>query len=91
MKRKILLINQHSSNHGDEAAGNALLSSLKKDNEQFSILYNTVNEKAILDFGIRFKTILLTHTINSFEKILILLTLESENLLIFLRSKNKLS
>jgi colanic acid/amylovoran biosynthesis protein len=74
MKRKILLINQHSSNHGDEAAGNALLSSLKKDNEQFSILYNTVNEKAILDFGIRFKTILLTHTINSFEKILILLT-----------------
>lgn len=74
MKRKILLINQHSSNHGDEAAGKALLSSLDKESSDFSILYNTVNEKAILNFGIKFKKIILTHTINIFEKFLILFT-----------------
>lgn len=41
MKNKILLINQHSSNHGDEAAGKALINSIGlSDSDNVSILYN---------------------------------------------------
>lgn len=40
----ILIINQHTWNHGDEAAGNALLRSLRNFNiDKIDILYNTVD------------------------------------------------
>jgi len=39
---RFLIVNQHTSNHGDEAAGKALLRALDKENdiEQVDILYN---------------------------------------------------
>ena len=42
---RLLIINQHMGNRGDEAAGKALLRALDKENEikQVDILYNTVN------------------------------------------------
>jgi len=42
---RLLIINQHAANHGDEAAGKALLRALDKENEikQVDILYNKMN------------------------------------------------
>lgn len=42
---KLLIVNQHTSNRGDEAAGKALLRALDKESEikQVNILYNKVN------------------------------------------------
>ena len=72
MQQKILLINQHSSNHGDEAAGKALISSIGFSNSYVSILYNTISEKAIIDFGIKFQNTLLTKQIGGISKFLLL-------------------
>ena len=72
MKQKVLLINQHSSNHGDEAAGKALINSIGFSNTEVSILYNTISEKAIMDFEIKFQDILLTKPINKISKFLLL-------------------
>lgn len=51
---KVLIINQHTSNHGDEAAAKSLYRALKtKGIEKLNILYNTISlqeqEKFILD------------------------------------------
>jgi len=72
MSQKILLINQHSSNHGDEAAGKALINSLNLKKNDVSILYNTVSEKAIIDFGIQFQKILLTKSLDKISKVLLM-------------------
>ncbi len=73
-KQKILLVNQHSSNHGDEAAGKALTRNVDFQGGQVSILYNAVSKNAIIDFGMEFKQILLTQTFDLIEKSLVLLS-----------------
>lgn len=72
--KKVLLVNQHSSNHGDEAAAKGLTSDIEFNRYTTSILYNTVNEKAKLDLGINFSKEMLTEEITFIEKMMIILT-----------------
>lgn len=74
MERKVLLINQHSSNHGDEAAAKALTHKIDFSNCEVSILYNTVSKNAILKLGIDFAEILLTETMSRVSKLLLLVS-----------------
>jgi len=75
MKKKCLLINQHTSNHGDEAAAKGILRLLKNENYDISILYNTLHklskdEKILVD-GINHYD---TGGIKFIDKVLIYLT-----------------
>lgn len=78
IKMKILIINQHAGNHGDEAAGKGLLRNILKIKglkvEDITILYNSpsVNEKEILDS--RSVNIAGRLKMSFLEKILLILT-----------------
>lgn len=75
---KILIINQHAGNHGDEAAGKGLLRNILNiksiRTEDVTVLYNSpsVNEKEILDN--RITNIATTLKMSFLEKILLILT-----------------
>lgn len=76
---RLLIINQHTSNHGDEAAGKALLRALDKENEikQVDILYNKIN--MLDEEKLTFETALcITHhsaaILNLFDKAFIILS-----------------
>ena len=57
---KILIINQHAGNHGDEAAGKGLIKRLKSEidftKNKVSILYNknTINELEKIDYEVHY-------------------------------------
>lgn len=72
---KILLINQHSSNHGDEAAARALTALLTEVNADYSILYNASGEHFRLDLPIAFREVRSTRAITIFEKLMIMISL----------------
>lgn len=72
---KILLINQHSSNHGDEAAARALTAQLADLNAEFSILYNASGDRFQLDLPLDFQKVLNTRAITSLEKVQIMASL----------------
>lgn len=76
---RILIINQHAGNRGDEAAGKALLRALDKENDlkQVDILYNAVNMRE--EEKLYFQTSLnITHhsafTLSFFDKIFIIIS-----------------
>jgi colanic acid/amylovoran biosynthesis protein len=72
---KILLINQHSSNHGDEAAARALTAKLSKLNADFSILYNASGDHFQLDLPLDFQEVRNTRKITNIEKTQIMASL----------------
>jgi len=73
-KEKVLLINLHTSNHGDEAAGKALLNNLVDQEKIFSIIYNSRCGEGIPKFSLDFKESLLSHAPTLYEKIMIILS-----------------
>lgn len=72
---KILLINQHSSNHGDEAAARALTANLQDLNAEFDMLYNASGDRFQLDLPLDIKEVRNTRAITSLEKIQIMMSL----------------
>lgn len=74
---KLLMINQHASNHGDEAAGKALIRAIRAKGfkEEINILYNTKtnydNEYLNVDSSIKNNEY---QNLTKIDKILILLT-----------------
>lgn len=72
---KILLVNQHSSNHGDEAAARALTRQLVGKDVDFSILYNASGQMFQLDLPLDFEHVRNTSPISSLEKAQIMASL----------------
>jgi len=73
--KKILLINQHSSNHGDEAAARALTAKFAEMNAEYSILYNASGDRFQLDLPLDCQEVRNTRAITSLEKIQIMASL----------------
>lgn len=74
MSKKYLLINLHTSNHGDEAAGKAFIEKSKFTDDKISIIYNSNCKIGIPNFNIDFTETLLSQTLTKIDKILIVLS-----------------
>jgi len=72
---KILLVNQHSSNHGDEAAARALTQKMAGKPADFSMLYNASGQDFRLDLPLEFEQIRNTSPITSLEKLQVMSSL----------------